>query len=228
MTWEGDYVQEFDCQRPNFRSPKSSMVRILRVLTKRISRSYVLTRDGNDGPWSSFHIHVGTPPQATRVLASTVIGESWVISDNNTQGGCLEKVDSDNCPQSRGGLINVNKSSTWQDQGIFALGVELNLPDYGGQFDNADYGMDSLGLGLPISDGITLNNQVVAALATKDFYLGYLGLTSRPTNFTGFNDPKTSFLSSLKEQDHIPSLSFGYTAGNQYRMLPKLLLPTDF
>ena len=112
----------------------------------------------------------------------------------------------------------MNESSTWQDQGIFALGAEINLPDYVSNYDNGDYGLESLGLDVPGSSGVTLSNQVVAALATKDFYLGSLGVTSRPTNFTGFNDPHTSFLSSLKEQNHIPSLTFGYTAGNQYSM----------
>ena len=114
--------------------------------------------------------------------------------------------------------MNINDSTTWKEQGIFALGVELNLPDYTSGFDNGNYGMDSVGLGLPNGGGITLNNQVVGAVATKAFYLGNLGVTSRPTNFTGFNDPHTSLLSSLREENHIPSLSFGYTAGNQYRL----------
>lgn len=50
-----------------------------------------------------------------------------------------------------------------------------------------------------------------------DFFLGELGLNPRPTNFTTFNDPQTSFLSLLYEQSFIPSLSYSYTAGAQYR-----------
>ena len=155
------------------------------------------------------------------MLVSTTVGETWVISNNNTQGGCLPS-DSPNCPQSRGALVNVNASSTWRDQGIFSLGDELNLPDYNypNNYNNGDYGLDDLGVGLPGAGGVTLKNQVVAALATKDYYLGNLGVTSRPTNFTAFDDPHTSFLSSLKNQKHIPSLTFGYSAGNQYRMDP--------
>ncbi|KAL9102204.1 MAG: hypothetical protein Q9163_002629 [Psora crenata] len=134
-----------------------------------------------------------------------------------TQGGCLLG-DPSTCPQSRGGLINVEASATWQDQGIFALGLETHLPDYNNGYDNGDYGLESLGLGLPGSGGVTLDNQVIAALATKEFYLGYLGVTPHPTNFTSFNDPQTSFLSSLQKHGHIPSLTFGYSAGNQYRL----------
>ena len=137
------------------------------------------------------------------------------MSDNITQGGCIER-DSPDCPQSRGGLFNLTASASRKPRGIFALGAEENLPDYTLPFTNGDYGFDLLGVGNPGS-GLTLQNQVVAGIANKNFYLGYLGLTSRPTNFTDFNDPKPSFLSSLKNQSHIPSLSFGYTAGNQYR-----------
>ena len=111
----------------------------------------------------------------------------------------------------------MNESSTWQDQGIYALGDEINLPDYVDNYDNGDYGFDTLGIGEPSSGGVTLDNQVVAVLATKDFYLGNLGVTSRPTNFSQLNDPHTSFLSSLKEQSHIPSLTYGYSACNNYR-----------
>ena len=178
-------------------------------------RRYVF-RDGNDGPWSTFSIHAGTPPQPARVLVATTIGETWVISQNETQGGCL-KSDSPGCAESRGALFNINASTSWQDKGIYELGNEINLPDYITGYDNGHYGIDSLGLGLPGGGGVALDNQVVAALATKDFYLGYLGVTSRPTNFSTFDNPHTSFLSSLKQQNKIPSLTFGYSAGNQYR-----------
>lgn len=110
----------------------------------------------------------------------------------------------------------MNASSTWKDQGIFGLGLEVNLPDYVGNYDNGDYGLDTLGVGLPGS-GPSLDNMVVAALATKDFYLGYLGVTIHPTNFSEFNDPHPTFLSTLKSSGKIPSLSYGYSAGAQYR-----------
>ena len=126
--------------------------------------------------------------------------------------------DPSTCSQSRGYLVNVNTSTTWQDQGIFELGLELNLPDYDGPYENGDYGLDTLGFGLTASDGVSLDGMVVAAIATKSFYLGNLGVTSRPTNLSSFNDPRTSFLSSLRQQNKIPSLSFGYSAGAQYRM----------
>ena len=97
------------------------------------------------------------------------------------------------------------------------MGLEVNLPDYIGNYDNADYGLETVGLGLPGSNGVSLPNHIVGALATKDYYLGYLGVTNQPTNFSQFDDPHSSFLSTLKAQNQIPSLSYSYSAGAPYR-----------
>ncbi|KAL8822800.1 MAG: hypothetical protein Q9191_006468 [Dirinaria sp. TL-2023a] len=173
-----------------------------------------MRRDGNDGPWSSFVIRVGTPAQVLRVLASTTVPETWIVSNQ----GCLT-TDPTNCADSRGNIFNVNASSTWQDHGYFALGVEMNLP-YTSNYDDGEYGFDTLGLGYPGSgsNATTLPHQVIASIATKDFYLGNLGLTPRPVNLTNLDNPSPSYLSSLKTSNQIPSLSYGYNAGAQYRL----------
>jgi len=171
----------------------------------------VLTdRDGDDGPWSSFFIRVGTPAQNLRVLASTTVPETWVVLTS----GCIDQ-DPSGCRLARGSLFNPNTSTTWQDQGMFALGVEMNLP-YTGNYDNGDYGFDTLGLGLQ-GNGVTVNHSVVAGVATKDFFLGNLGLTPRPINFTEFDNPKPSLLTNLRNSNQIPSLTYGYSAGAKYR-----------
>ena len=195
---------------------------MVRSRTTSVSRLYCADthsiREGNDGPWSTFNIHVGTPPQPARVLISTNLGETWVISANKTQGGCLEGQDPADCAKLRGALFNMNTSTTWNDQGIFGLSTDQNLGDYNGPFDVGDYGLDSLGLGLPGANGdLDQQDMVVAALATKDFYLGFLGVTPHPTNFTQFNDPHASLLSKLKQENKVATLSLGYTAGAPYR-----------
>ena len=63
-----------------------------------------------------------------------------------------------------------------------------------------------------------MQNQIVAAYTDPDLYLGMLGLSPLSTNFTQTDKDRPSFLSSLKTSNMIPSLSFGYTAGNQYRL----------
>ena len=59
--------------------------------------------------------------------------------------------------------------------------------------------------------------QLIAGIATKDFYLGLLGLTNRPYNVSSFNNEFPSPLVALKNNSQIPSLSWSYTAGASYR-----------
>lgn len=58
---------------------------------------------------------------------------------------------------------------------------------------------------------------MVTRLPAHTLANGLIGLNPRPTNFTNFTDPVPSFLSTLKNRSMIPSLSWAYTAGNQYR-----------
>ena len=156
-------------------------------------------------------IRVGTPGQDLFVTASTTVPETWVVLDD----GCIAS-DPPSCPEDRGRTFKKNASSTWQGKRIYGLGVELNL---GYRTDNAgDYGFDTLALGYRGSGGPSLDGQVIAGIATKDFYLGSIGLTPRPINFTA-EDTSPSLLSNLKSENLIPSLSFGYSAGAYYRRL---------
>jgi hypothetical protein len=79
------------------------------------------------------------------------------------------------------------------------------------------YGYDSVALGFPGSGASSLDGQVVGGIATKAFYMGLFGLNPSATNFSTYNNPVQSYMSSLKSQNQIPSLSYGYTAGSQYR-----------
>lgn len=175
-------------------------------------------RDGNDGPWSTFEVQVGTPPQTVRVLVSTVLSQTVIISANKTEGGCLP-YELPACSQSRGGLFNLTASSTWNDRGLYGIDIEENLQDY--QDLAGDLGFDTLGLGAGGSSGVRLDDQVLAAIATKDLYLGFLGVDPQPTNFSTnfslFDNSTPSFLSSFKTSNNIPSLSYGYTSGAKYR-----------
>lgn len=126
------------------------------------------------------------------------------------------------CPQSRGEIFDISGSKTWSVLGNYSLGIEANL----GYSDPGSYGLDTVALGFNnASGGPTLQGQVVAGLATYDYYTGLFGLNDQPANFTASNDinnltdttPHPSFLSTLKSQNLIPSLSWAYTAGAIYR-----------
>ena len=118
------------------------------------------------------------------------------------------------CADSRGGLFDPSKSSSWNNTGIYHLELGQNL----GTNDTAEYGSDQVELGLDGNLGLPLlKDQVVAALATEDYYLGMFGLSDQPTNFTDLSLSRPSFLTTLKARNLIPSLSWGYTAGARYR-----------
>lgn len=170
--------------------------------------------DGNDGPWSSFALQVGTPAQDVKVLISTAGYQTWVVLTE----GCISS-DPPTCAISRGGTFHPNESSTWVAnnvtlKGLFSLGLESNL----GYSGNGEYGYDTVALGWQGSGPPSLHQQIVAGVATKDFYLGVFGLNPCPSNFSDFNDPTPSYLSNLKQKSLIPSLTWGYTAGNQYQL----------
>lgn len=166
--------------------------------------------DGIDGRWSSFTLRVGTPAQIVRVFASWISYQTWVVHPD----GCPNSTDS-TCANGRGNIFYKNESSTWDDVGLYSLWIEENL----GYEGNAYYGYDVVGLGGIGEGGPTLKNTTVGDLAVTDFYLGVFGLNPKPTNWTSYQDSSPSYMTQLKEQALIPSVSFGYTAGAIYRML---------
>ena len=171
--------------------------------------------DGNDGSWSSFYIRVGNPEQRFRVFPATNAQETWIPLPD----GCISS-DLPDCAARRGVEIfrgkkssgfQTNESSTWTSMGLYDLAIENKL-DFSG---NALYGLDTIGLGVSNPGGLSLAEQVVGGMATKDFYLGIFGLGPKPANFT--DTPIPSYMKNLRDQNLIPSLSFGYTAGAYYR-----------
>ena len=165
--------------------------------------------DGIDGQWSSFTLRIGTPQQFVRTFVSWSAYQTWAVLPE----GCLAASDLEACALSRGGLFNTSDSSTWNRIGIYDLWIKRNLGING----NAIFGYDTVGLGGAGEEGPTLLNTTVGALAVESFYMGIFGINPKPTNFTSFNDGSPSYMTKLKEQNYIPSVSFGYTAGAQYR-----------
>jgi len=159
-------------------------------------------------------LRVGSPAQTLRVLPSTAGQQTWVVSPQ----GCPSTNNGTSiiprCSEARGGLFDAAYSSSWHPLGNFTLGLELNL----GYDDSAPYGLDTVALGFSDSfGGPVIESQVVAALATYDRYLGVFGLGHQGTNISNFSDPHPSFLSVIKNQSLIPSLSWAYNAGAKYR-----------
>jgi hypothetical protein len=146
-----------------------------------------------------------------RVLPATADSPVWVVAPE----GCTPS-DPINCGDERGFLFYSNRSSSWYEEGLYGLPLDdiLSL----GYSGNGDFGFDQVQLGWPGQNGTILQHQVIGGIATKDFYLGRIGLSTRPVNFTDFYDPHPSLLTTLASENLIPSASWGYTAGAFYRL----------
>ena len=170
--------------------------------------------DGNDGPWSSFNIEIGTPPQTVRVLPSTKSTQTFAVSPL----GCTSS-DASNCSDARGSFFNPNTSSSWtvnQDisGGYYPLELETDLNVTG----TGLYGYDTVAF--PGGSGPSLTQQVVASVATKAYFLGLFGLSPYSSPLPSTTAQLTTYLSTLNQSSLIPSMSWSYTAGNQYRPGP--------
>jgi hypothetical protein len=177
---------------------------------------------GIDGAWNTFSLFVGDPQTNVRVGVSTASQQIWTVNymacvRNVTDGSGkvvqVNKVDND-CLQSRGYTYNQTMSRSWRVKGYYRLWIEKWL----GYQGNGLFGFDSVGLGFPGEQGPSVPNTTIGTLVSTNFWRGHIGLHHKPTNFSVFEDSIPSYLTTLFAQKSIPSLSFGYTAGSQYRM----------
>ena len=125
-----------------------------------------------------------------------------------------------NCTGARGGAYDSTKSSTWNVNALYSLAAETNLGNpYSASSQIGNFGYDTVGIpGQSDVANVSLDHQVIAAIETNTYYLGSLGLSSQNITFsTDSSDTSPSFLGSLRNENLIPSLSFGYTAGASYR-----------
>lgn len=153
---------------------------------------------------------MGTPAQDVRVLISSASQATWVVVPE----GCTKNGPS-TCSDDRGGLFNYNKSSTWNESGLYQLYNERNL----GIDGNGIWGNETVGLAVQGSGGPTLQDQVIAGIVVNDFYLGMFGVNPKPTNYTDLGgEQQDSYMTALKKENLIPSTTFGYTAGAPYRL----------
>jgi hypothetical protein len=188
---------------------------VIRPFTKRkslipapISYTPAENWEGIDGDWNTFPLRIGDPQQVVRVLPSTTSQQVWAVDPR----ACLYATDKSACTESRGGVLYTNKSTTWQEEGLFELYIEKNLNLTG----TGLFGYDSVTLGYVGQGGPSLQHQIVGAFAVEDFWFGHFGLSPKTTNFTNLGDNVPSFLTTLKSQSLIPSVSWGYNPGAHY------------
>lgn len=146
---------------------------------------------------------------------STEVSSTWVIAPQ----ACGSAYPA-NCTGARGGAYDSSKSSTWNVNALYSLGEETNLGNpYSDNSQIGDFGYDTIAVtGQAGVANVSLDHQVIAAIDTNTYYLGNLGLSAQNITFNpDSSDTSPSFLGSLRNENLIPSLSFGYTAGASYR-----------
>ncbi|KAK5108341.1 hypothetical protein LTR62_008437 [Meristemomyces frigidus] len=171
--------------------------------------------DGIDGLWSSFTLGIGTPLQYVRTFVSFAAYQTLAVLPQ----GCQGATDESQCAQNRGGIYNESASSTFGKIGTYDWMIEQNLGVQG----NSIYGYDTVELGSSGQGGPQLKNTTVGGYAVADLYVGMFGVNPKPTNFTNMNEGSPSYMSLLKEQGLISSVSAAYTAGASYRSVTAAL-----
>ena len=164
-----------------------------------------------DGPWSSIPLQLGggtVQTQNVRVFPSTAGYNTWVINPQ----GCPDFY-GNKCADERGFLYNQNLSVTYTPESIYDTQLETNL----GLQTTGYGGYETITLGWQGSGGPELDHMPLFDIADPNYWIGLFGLNPLPTNFSTLNNPQPSFMHTLYNQSKIPSTSYGYTAGNQYR-----------
>ena len=106
-------------------------------------------------------------------------------------------------------------SSTWNPISNTTLenGGNPSFSGYG------SYGSDLVGLGPTPDAGLSIEQKTIVAGASIDsMFIGSLGL--QPSNSSKLEKSSPRLLTNLKSDGLIPILSYGYTAGAIYSMLP--------
>jgi hypothetical protein len=128
--------------------------------------------------------------------------------------GCNATTEPADCEERRGSFFDQETSTSWNQKGIFELPIYSEKA--WGYSGNGSFGFENVVFGFPGGEGLRLEQTAVAGIATKDFFLGHIGLAPYALNFTDLNAPVPSVLQGLKQQGRVSSLSWGYTAGASY------------
>ena len=188
------------------------MVRIL-LECPEIGTKIALHRDGDERPWSTFFMNIGTPPQAVRLVPS--ISGSGILPI--LKSGCTPQLPA-SCQERRGSLFDPSSSSTWSELGLSKPDIAEDALGHGG--NNASVGFDTATFGAMSNNQLITNpqvHQIIEGITTMEIFLGVIGISPYPINISSSEYANSSLLANLKNQSSIPSLSWGYTAGATYR-----------
>lgn len=163
---------------------------------------------GNDGNWSTFAIHVGTPQQQYRLSPSTSSSQTWIPDPpqacNLGESACALRrgIHSNN--------VSLEQSTSWVDQGMYEL-----FDSYGilGDMGNGTLGTDNITVHQGMPTEAQVPQQLLFAYVNSPVWMGLLGLGDDPGALPHVNVSAAGLLSNLRTSGQIGSRSYGYTAG---------------
>jgi hypothetical protein len=195
-------------------------------------------RHGNDGPWSTFTVKIGTPGQVVHLLPVPYRSALVAISP----GGCPNDHLLVNCSNARGGIFDQTNSDTWSNVNSATwTPAELNFDspsrnggrNWGGKNWTWSSSTTTTNILPPAATvAVTVPNtfgvdtvksledrrpqwsvpvQGMVAYSPMDPYVGLLGLE---TNYNSTAVNPTSFFDNVRSQAQVKSVSFSYTAGS--------------
>ena len=166
-------------------------------------------RDGNDGPWSTFTIGVGSPPQAIRVLPAAAQSVVTVVMAEDCMGvtGGFQ-----NCSDMRGGVFQPNKSRSWSSNGVHDVEIAQDMGL--GIKRTFLFGTDTVGLGVQPQVSRMSNQTVAGMKGISSSFTGAMGISPKAFNMTPDQAPVPTFFESLSSSTRIASRSWSYTAGS--------------
>lgn len=169
---------------------------------------------GNDGPWSTFFVEVGLPPQILEVLPATSMSLTAVVWPE----GCPSSWPA-NCDTLRT-IYDPNgpRIVTRQDYPRYFRFLPEDRP-FRNESVNGDIflnylRLDWLGNNAEASKE-PLPDQFFAGFAVVNPFLGQLGISGRPQAFA--DEKFNSTLQNLQSKSVISSLTWSYTAGAKYK-----------
>jgi hypothetical protein len=174
---------------------------------------------GNDGPWSTFSIRVGSPPQALEVLPASSASFSLVVLEE----GCPFEAPA-SCEALRGNVLDTGNLSSWTPI-LSADGsryVYLPFPAQAIVLPEqiaSEVAINPISLDVwgDTQNAITLGGQLLAGYATKTPFLGLLGLSGFQSYPLTQTTPYNSTLQTLKNNSAVSGLTWAYTAGANYK-----------
>ncbi|KAK8177422.1 aspartic peptidase domain-containing protein, partial [Phyllosticta citrichinensis] len=153
---------------------------------------------------STFWLNIGNSTTDIRILPSTSL--SWIVAINSV--GCENGPE--DCQDSRGQFYDPETSAA--PLGNVGMGSStLQEPSINARLVS-DY------VSFPDSlNNIHAESQAIANIGQIEYWVGLLPLNPRTNSVSAISNTYLSLLQTLKDRSQIPSLSWGYTAGANYK-----------